>query len=621
MPDRQAGLRQLALVEDEVVDMALVEALPSADSPTRRALVATLLERRHPSGLAGLVQHYHHLGEPAQQLIRVHIDCLDEALRHAADGRAVQTRLNMLDIVDQSGEARAAYLLTSQLHGTDARLQRGAARALLRMVRAQRSGRASARPDAQSRAHVYEAVVEACACFHQHRRRDVLLAAALYAPRFGPDLLQHVADRHASAHAAMCELLAQADHPLTCGALVPLAAIESMRDAAIRGLENRGSAAHLDAITQMTHLLAAPVVLRGVRHAQRVAHLAPHGRSLAQLDTDCRRRLPRWVAAMPVLGPARRQTLGELTGDRDATTRLMALRGLMAIGEDEADTLIEPLCFDTDPAIARIALRHLLRRRWPGLSGLMVRLIGSSHAELREIAERQLGPIGFERFWCNWPQLPQAKRVAAARALMKIDAGFGRQLARKMSASDVDDRLRAVMVVRELGQEASFDRLLLTRAADADARVASAAVKALAPLGPTPPVVAALTEALGHDNDRVRSNAIEALEAMEHVGPLREALLALTHGRANRSRATAIKALLALPMSEALPELERMLGDDNEAHRVSALWVVERLGLLPVVNRVAALARSDAQPRVRRRAVRVVRDLAAAHLAKQKGSA
>ncbi len=615
-------LRRMCLADDPVVDRALAEALPTADAPTRRALVATLLERAHPAGLAGLIVHFHILDEPAQRLVVTQVDRLDDSLRLAADDPQVQTRLNVAEIVDRAGQEWLAYLLTGLLHTADARLHRAASRSLLRMARRHGLDAGSTPPpDAKRRRQLYKAVVEACACFHQHRRRDVLLAAACYAPRFGDDLLKHISDRHAPAHAAMCEQIAQADDPIICRAMLAFVSIESMQSAATRGLENRRATAMLGPITQLAHLLHAPRVLTGTRHAHRVEHLAPRHNALASLDRDCHRRLPGWINVLAIDKAARRQALAELAADRDAVVRLLALKQLIAMADDAADQEIATLCFDTESAIARIALRHLLRRRWSGLSQIMVRLIGSAHAELRHIAERQLGPIGFDRFWRNWAHIAPGTRAAAGRALMKIDPNFGRQLAHRMNAENVDHRLRAIMIARELGQETFFEEQLLARAEDDDARVASAAVKALAPLGPTRRVVAVLKQALAHENDRVRSNAIESLQAMQQVDSLSQALVELTQGRGNRSRATAIKALLELPMAEALPELLRMLADDDAEHRVSALWVVERMGLLPVVNSVAQLAQQDPQPQVRRRAVRVVRDLAASHLAQQKGSA
>jgi hypothetical protein len=54
-----------------------------------------------------------------------------------------------------------------------------------------------------------------------------------------------------------------------------------------------------------------------------------------------------------------------------------------------------------------------------------------------------------------------------------------------------------------------------------------------------------------------------------------------------------------------------MLDDPARAHRLSALWVIERLRLRTLLHRILELSRSDPDERVRQRAQRVFRDLLA----------
>jgi hypothetical protein len=61
-----------------------------------------------------------------------------------------------------------------------------------------------------------------------------------------------------------------------------------------------------------------------------------------------------------------------------------------------------------------------------------------------------------------------------------------------------------------------------------------------------------------------------------------------------------------------------MLADEENRHRVSALWVVEHLNLVSLLHEVADVARSDPARNVRQRALRVIRDMAAGHLDHQR---
>jgi hypothetical protein len=55
----------------------------------------------------------------------------------------------------------------------------------------------------------------------------------------------------------------------------------------------------------------------------------------------------------------------------------------------------------------------------------------------------------------------------------------------------------------------------------------------------------------------------------------------------------------------------RMLEDADRGHRISALWVVERMRLRSVTERIRRLAEEDPDPVIRRRADHVVGALSA----------
>ncbi|MCG8616510.1 MAG: HEAT repeat domain-containing protein, partial [Desulfobacterales bacterium] len=249
------------------------------------------------------------------------------------------------------------------------------------------------------------------------------------------------------------------------------------------------------------------------------------------------------------------------------------------------------------------------RREWEGLGRLMVRLIGSEHVEVRAVAEAHLAPLGFERLWNGWEGMTREQRERVGMALMKIDRRFLEKLDGKMAAGESGERVRGIQVVRHLGQETYFESRLVGLSEDGDERVAATAVRALGGMGASAAAEAALGRALSHRDDRVRSNAIEGLEALKRLGEHGEALERISRGDGHRSRATAIRALLSMPLSEGLPALVRMLDEGDERHRISALWVVERMELVGVLDRVATLAKGDGDSRVRSRAVRVIRDM------------
>ena len=64
---------------------------------------------------------------------------------------------------------------------------------------------------------------------------------------------------------------------------------------------------------------------------------------------------------------------------------------------------------------------------------------------------------------------------------------------------------------------------------------------------------------------------------------------------------------LRMRVREAAESLIEFMQHPSHAHRLSALWVVERLKLFSLVDRIAQLAGEDPNPVVRRRARRILR--------------
>jgi len=137
--------------------------------------------------------------------------------------------------------------------------------------------------------------------------------------------------------------------------------------------------------------------------------------------------------------------------------------------------------------------------------------------------------------------------------------------------------------------------------------VRGTAVALLAHL-PGPVSLRILRRAIEDTDERVQANAVEALALLDEKECRRwvEPKLASAHGRV---KGNAVQALLRLEMREAGDALLAMLDDPARGHRISGLWVVERLRLRTVVQRVERLSREDPDPQVRRRAARVLRGL------------
>ena len=250
---------------------------------------------------------------------------------------------------------------------------------------------------------------------------------------------------------------------------------------------------------------------------------------------------------------------------------------------------------------------QLIRCDNDGLQSILADLVNSRHPTIRQVAARRLAPMGFAKLWDAWPKLSIDRRIAAGRALIKIDPDLHRHLATKLASRDPVNRLRALGIIATLNQGSYFEEALLDLCASHDTRIVASAIKALGGCT-SDPAREVLALALDHDDPRIRANAVEAMsqtDAADHA----DRLMQMSAEDAQRPRANAIKALLEMRAQQALPALTRMLHDPRADHRVSALWLIDEMGLMQLAKQVAELSITDGDNRVKQRAGQVIQHL------------
>jgi hypothetical protein len=199
-------------------------------------------------------------------------------------------------------------------------------------------------------------------------------------------------------------------------------------------------------------------------------------------------------------------------------------------------------------------------------------------------------------------------RRQAGRAMLKLLPDGLQRLSRRLEAGPADGRVKGLQVVQELGLAETLKQAILPLTVHPNARVRSKAIALVGHLPSVSPQV--LLERAIHDADpRVRANAIEVLE--ETRNPEFVPLLAeRARSNHNRERANAIKALHRMKVGTAKGALLHMLRDQRGEHRLSALWALRAVGLWEMIQEVGRMAREDANMRVRRYALGVIRTLA-----------
>lgn len=625
---------RLAGEPDESIDSAMAAALPTADTSACGYIAATLLKRKHAPSLTSLVVHYHRLEPAVQQLVIDHVLDLYRPLREATELRSTAGPANAMAIIRRACHPKLAYLALSELKTGIEAVRPEAAACLLEMCRAvvaampssggESPGVAAAslpdgapdtRPvvpaapvDALASRTLLEAVEEALRLYQYHNQEDVLRAIATLAPRAMPGAVSAIEARGSAVQPALRWMIEAGEDEAIRRSLLSWTRIPAMRNSVMAGVSRTVARGTFGDVLSLGHLATAGPLAQTLRNSETPETLAPSADAVAAMNPSQRLALVHWLRPLNIDADRKAALIAPLTRDGEPSVRLAALRLLIDSAPlVEVTDLIASLCRDADLAIARIAMRHLIRARWPGMTHLLLKLLHSPHAEIRKLAARRLAPLGFEKLWDAWPRLSTSQQLAAGRALLKLDPSFPRLLGERLNAPERPIRLRALAIIQGLNQGSLFEPALLALARDLDPVIASAAVRVLGTT-PTPQSAATLEAHLQHEDSRVRANAVEALQALNATRHV-DQLLKMAAEEDPRPRANAINALMQMRTNDAMTALLRMLGDDRADQRTSALWLVDHLGVVEVARHIAEMAISDSDPSVKQRAGLVVENL------------
>ena len=605
---------RLEKIRDPSVDQALAAALHTADEASVRRIAAVLMERGQTEAMVALVEHYDRLPSDIQRSAAAQVKQLYATLRKAASRDSGACAANTIRMIQQAKEGRLAYLVAEQLRNRPSDIQAQAAQCLLDLARHATTPTTSINQpgvrgrypcDATAMRYILIAVEEAIGLYGYHRQPAVLLALIVLAPRPIPNALKHLEDQGRKAVPVLSKIFTDAREQVVAAAALPMIRSPILAGAVLEGLVELSKRAGLGPVLTHWHLLLDPAIASPLRATSEAPRLWPRDRAWVHWSDQQVRGLATWAGCVGIDLTDRVAKLDALRQIKDPMARLSVLRTLIGIASRHdrfaAHEVIAQFCRDSDTRLARIALRHLTRVNWSGLSGLLPVLINGDDPQISRLAGRCLGDRGFRQLWDHWPRIPPLNQVAMGRALIKIDPRFMDHLSRKLSHPDRWSQLRAIAIIRRLNQTSFFTSQLVRITQHGDEIAASAAVKALSGVR-SDAVRNAITAALKHRDSRVRANAVEALNDLVPTTRDQLELVAMAVHDDARPRANTIGLLFEHQCDHAAALLKKMLADARPASRISGLWLVRALGLTELAGTVAEMSLSDQDPPVRERA-------------------
>jgi HEAT repeat protein len=633
----QRLIHALIDTRNEAADDVLLEALELGDEREQAQALDALLRRKTVRGLSGVVAQFEALPPPLQQSILDNIKQFHPALRESGRSQNPALRLAAMKLIALGRQGSLTYVLSESLHDVVQSISKAAMDAMMGLAEWsayetrdwQRTG-----PTSQScydqlmeqRPEIEAAVARALNVHRGRHGQDLLRAALLLCDWPGSKTL---AILHTTKHGGQSPMVRRLQQPPTAEhveAFLLGASHGQLRTHFGIVFSHINEAPVLDALLRKTHWLKD-------HQLQLCMHQVTRGTwwTEDELLRDIDRRPPQdaarigeWLTASGIHDVMQDAQLEKLrqhaVANDDFAARLRLLRIAARRKRGASVQLLRSLLSDPDERIVRMAAREILRRRPIDFENILLQLMTTAPHSVRRLISRAIGHAGFDQFWQRFDRMDRATRRQAGRAMLKLLPDAVQRVARRLSTGPVEQRIKAMQVVQELGLADTMRSTLTPLCSHPNAKVRSKAVGILGDMPAAEPDV--LLETALNDNDpRVRANAIEVLEAKRQSEflPLLTERARSSH---NRERANAIKAMHRMKVRTASTQLLHMLRDQRPEHRISALWALRQIGWWQLLEEVGKLARLDESHRVRRYALGVLRNVAEVlQETKQKGQA
>lgn len=646
MPALARRLRALGNLRPIVRSEALVDALRHAAPDEVSAIAGSLLEIASVEGYMALIERYYQIDAELRARICQGDAKLSAALVRTARSRSLETRRSALQIIEVRRDTKCLSAIASQfeIESNSTEILEIAARSLLAITREVADSVGFGDKNADLFEQLDRAVAIAVDRYPAHRQADILLAAALLEQKAGPALAKFFGDDDHPSHFAIRGVLKNFDDASVAGSALDWLSHDRLAGQMLDRLASISRSPNLAEVLRDVQLVHLPSVRNRLRRLNsRYPCSVSSEIAVREFNAEQQVDLISWLQAIKMRLPDRVQSFGDALMFRSATARLSALRALIAMNEPEADAMVESFCFDEEESIARIATRHCVRRRGADTSSLLERLLKSGHLSVRSLAVENQGIAHVDRLWDVWEEIransaggaeeledPRSLRLrgtlisrfclAVRSFLVNRRDEFIMSVRRRLLNHDREPKESALQLVRMFNLTAGVELELLALAADSDSRLTSTVMILFGEIR-SEASLAAILAGLQHPNSRVRSNAVEALQHRNDIRAedYRASVRPYISSDENRLRANAAKAIGMIDTEESDRQITIMLKDPRPMHRVSALWVAERVGRLGCTREVANLAKNDdfelVRKRARRTASRLLGQLAAKKLA------
>lgn len=615
----------LIRTRNHAADQALLLAWRRAEEPYRSALLECLLDRGQNAATLELIKEYHSLSPSDQQLLCLRIESLYGGLFQAGRSVDLQTRLNALTIIHQTGYLKMADLVVQMLRDHNLTVRQKAGLTLLTMARrlacwphgqiaaAPRDTRRSfwslpegeigtvshpgTEPPVAAEYQAFRAsLARAVADFSIHRQSETLLAAMALASAQDDPFWQDRLAGFQPVGRAIRQILPLADSPEAARFAVSALAVPTLRITAAKVLSSHTRPHYVLAMAQEYSRQIRPEIRSGLKLIRDARWLQPQLIQPDKIPAASQLELVLLVRHLHVAAEEKAKYLAVLAREGLEATARRAIAAIGRLDRKVAEHYLYQLVADGSEPSAKLSLAIIQKRGLQHTLSRLVHLAVQGRSDLPDSIRHRIAALAFARYRATFDRLDEATRRAGGRALFKMDSVIDRLWLDWASDSDPRQRLRALQMARLSGPRTGCRDALGQRLRQEDPRLRSFAAACLADYLPGDRQVRQWLQSCLHDPDpRVRANALEALGSAGGLEGLDDPdwLVPFVGDDHPRIRANAVKALLQNKVQSAQQAIRQMLADPRPDHRRSARWVANQLEERMIGTPIAAAGRQE----------------------------
>jgi len=301
--------------------------------------------------------------------------------------------------------------------------------------------------------------------YAEHRRQHILDAFLLLAPNDNPVLQRVLRDPNHPSHAPLLESLSSSRSTVVMERLVALLRDTDAPAAALRVIAQRTDR---EFVRFLLHELKYPVPLRVLHNMKRltsVAWIESHFKLILDLDGRAHAVAVDLATASSLKHESLFRLLATLAREGLAEGRRAACHALAKFENPEADQLILTCIHDPDAGVQAAAALQLRSRRLPNALKMLVHLLDSPSAEVRDAARSSLAEFNFVRYRAMFDLLDEHAIKNTGVLVHKVDNSAIDGLTKELASPSLTSRLRGIemAVAMDAAQEVCEPLIELSR--------------------------------------------------------------------------------------------------------------------------------------------------------------